>query len=678
MRAGGRAVGRTGGQLLAALLVLSACPPIRPSALWAQCPDGSPPPCARAGAPVRAAAAPDPHRIAILPFRVTGADTTLGEGIAELLSAEFTGESGPRAVHMGTVIRGWRQAGGGAREPLTQPVAMRAARQMGAGLFIDGSIVGLGNRLTVTASVVSAIDGQSRRAESIRGSADSLDVLMSRLTSTLLALAGGESREGSRGVLTASTSAMRAYIEGMSEWRRYRREEANAAFERAFREDSTFARAALMRYWTANFIGEPIAGQWGRAVFALRERLSSADRLLVTALLGEHYPAVRFPAVSFADRQRAAAQLPESPEAQYLAGDWLFHYSGAIDATDAMERARGYFIRSIALDSQQTVLGHLVDVAVMLADTALLRSLQPALEARAADMYNANWAAAGYLGDRAWLSRLRGVTGNPGVLMFETMGLLPASLSDELTGRATRGPAGPPPGLPGLVQTMAATTQGRPNAALRFREAIPTGQFGIVADFVLMYGAMAGDQDSASGAAAAQRLQAASIPDSMQAAQRDCAVTLWHAWQGDDAGTPLALRDETLSCTTMVELLRAWRAGSPDLASRLESADSLVRRRMNPSRYQGYENLVLARVWEAQGNRRRALSAIRLYPVGAFISAGIGRRLRDEGRLAAALGDVDRAIQAYRLYLDYRKDAEPSMQAERDSVRAAMARLVRP
>ena len=55
------------------------------------------------------------------------------------------------------------------------------------------------------------------------------------------------------------------------------------------------------------------------------------------------------------------------------------------------------------------MLGHLVDVAVMLADTALLRSLQSALEARAADMQSVNWLAAGYLGDRglpplAWTS----------------------------------------------------------------------------------------------------------------------------------------------------------------------------------------------------------------------------------------------------------------------------------
>ena len=99
---------------------------------------------------------------------------------------------------------------------------------------------------------------------------------------------------------------------------------------------------------------------------------------------------------------------------------------------------------------------------------------------------------------------------------------------------------------------------------------------------------------------------------------------------------------------------------------------------MGPGRYMGYENFVLARVWEAQGNRRRALSAIRLYSIGVRNAIfGVGLRLREEGRLAAAVGDVDRAIQAYRMYLDYRKDAEPSMQAERDSVRAALGRLIR-
>src|SRR2546430_3094652 len=45
-----------------------------------------------------AASAPDPQGIVVLPFPVTGTDTTLGSGVAELLATEFTGEGAPRAV----------------------------------------------------------------------------------------------------------------------------------------------------------------------------------------------------------------------------------------------------------------------------------------------------------------------------------------------------------------------------------------------------------------------------------------------------------------------------------------------------------------------------------------------------------------------------------------------------
>ena len=70
----------------------------------AQCPNGSPPPCA----PL-AVATPDPDRIAVFPFHVTTTDSLLGEGVAELIAGELTGEGGPRAVHMGTALRTWRR-----------------------------------------------------------------------------------------------------------------------------------------------------------------------------------------------------------------------------------------------------------------------------------------------------------------------------------------------------------------------------------------------------------------------------------------------------------------------------------------------------------------------------------------------------------------------------------------
>ena len=54
---------------------------------------------ARSAAPVGADTTP--NVVAVLPFRVTGADSSLAnlrEGIVDLLAADLTGECGPRAI----------------------------------------------------------------------------------------------------------------------------------------------------------------------------------------------------------------------------------------------------------------------------------------------------------------------------------------------------------------------------------------------------------------------------------------------------------------------------------------------------------------------------------------------------------------------------------------------------
>ena len=49
--------------------------------------------------------------------------------------------------------------------------------------------------------------------------------------------------------------------------------------------------------------------------------------------------------------------------------------------------------------------------------------------------------------------------------------------------------------------------------------------------------------------------------------------------------------------------------------------------------------------------------------------------LREEGRLAAKLGDREAAIRAYRHYLMLRSDPEPEIRPEVERVRAELARL---
>jgi len=604
---------------------------------------------------------------------VTAADTLLGEGIAELLAAEFTGERGPLAVHMGTVIRAWRQAGGSAGVPLSQADAMRTARRMGAGYFVDGSMVGLGNRLTVTASVVSVENGRTRRSEPIRGSADSLDVLMNRLAATLLALAGAESREGSRGVMTSSPAAMREYLVGMAAWRRFRTPEASAAFERAFGEDTVFARAAFMRYWIASWFSQPVSAQWAQAAWRLRDRLSASDRALLLAQLGEAFPAQRSPRQNLADRLRVAALLPESPEAQYLAGDMLYHF-GYSDVPDAVERSRGYFARSFELDSQTTVLSHLVAVSVELADTSLMRSLERVVSADTLGRTTVMaWYLAGVLGDAATLARLREspldslVPGGWGMV-----GKLPAAVADELLVRLRRSD------MRSLTMRLAVPAmQGRPGA-VRALLALSPPATPDVAAFVTQL-VLTGDLDSASGGAAVVRLQQMPGLGEAAASRRDCDVALWQAWWGTGPAWPdsVTARGDALNCPAMVNLLRAWRAGAPGLLARLESADSLVRWRLDTRRFQGYENFVLARVWESQGNYPRAASAVRLGINGLFGSPRPGHGSVEEGRLALLAADTATAIRAYRTYLRNHRDAEPELNVERDSVRATLVRLER-
>ena len=227
-----------------------------------QCPDGSPPPCG--AAPAARAVAVDPNRVAVLPFRVTTSDTLLGEGFAELLATQFTGEGSPRAVDMATVLSAWRHAGGGLRSPLPRSRAIGLARALGAGLVTEGSIVGLGSRVTVTASLVAVPGGEARgRTDPVTGPADSLDVLLQRTTTSLLASMGGQNTSpGMR--FTDSPDAMRAYLEGLHAWRRGRLAEAAAAFDRAIAADSSFAQAWFQRYLAANW------GFEGRVSYAPR------------------------------------------------------------------------------------------------------------------------------------------------------------------------------------------------------------------------------------------------------------------------------------------------------------------------------------------------------------------------------------------------------------------------
>lgn len=72
-------------------------------------------------------------------------------------------------------------------------------------------------------------------------------------------------------------------------------------------------------------------------------------------------------------------------------------------------------------------------------------------------------------------------------------------------------------------------------------------------------------------------------------------------------------------------------------------------------------NFATARLWERLGHPERALDATAM--------------LREEGRLAALVGDREGAIDAYVRYLELRSDPEPVLAADIAAVRKELAQL---
>ena len=91
----------------------------------------------------------------------------------------------------------------------------------------------------------------------------------------------------------------------------------------------------------------------------------------------------------------------------------------------------------------------------------------------------------------------------------------------------------------------------------------------------------------------------------------------------------------------------------------------------------GFESVILARTWERAGNIERALSAIRMRPIGFTAAAVAPWTYYDEGRIAALAGDRAGAIRAYSRYLDLIAGADPVFDERRAEVRRALAQLQR-
>jgi serine/threonine-protein kinase len=653
----------------------------------------------------------DPNLVAVVPFRIAGADPALAymrEGMLDLLAATLTGDGGPRAADPRSVMSVWRRLVGDERRDLPQDSAMLLARQLGAGRLLLGGIVGTGEQLVISASLLQVPGGSARAAVSVTGRADSLGVMIDRLTSELLAREAGEAVQRVPELTSTSLPALRAYLQGQAAYRRGRYGQAVEWFDRALAQDSNFAPAALGLVSAETWEAPTGIDRALRIAFRLRDRLSARDRALLSAFAGPRYPEA-YPFVDqFAGWERATEVLWDSPETWYQRGDVLFHRIPLTGAVWPLPRAAAAFRRAIELDSTFAApLDHLVEIAVLTGDTAGVRRLGNLYLARYPESELSDfvrWRVATVLGDDSTRTQLRTTFARMNVRSLTRI-IVFAQLSGigmedaEPAAAALRGTVGLRTADPeGGHWTLAslALNQGHP---IQARDAVEAARefsdphqvlWNHILNWILEEG------DSTAAVNAARRLLPAMTgalvrsPAARAELNTDvCVLGLWYIRQGGWEMVRRALRQIREPgiagnvvpawppgevCASVLEAAIAVNRKRADGRSALVRADSLVTLgwfAVAPL------NLILAELWEAHGDLTRALAAVRRFeyddPMGA---AYLATRLRTEGRLASATGDRDAALRAYRHYLALVNRPESRIEPQVIQVRAELAALV--
>ena len=644
----------------------------------------------------------DPALIAVLPFRISSADASLGylrEGMVDLIAAKLV--RSPRTVDQRSLLAAWRRAGGSSTQDIDHATAARVAAGLGAGRLIEGDIVGGANQLTISASLALAPNGSRRGRASATGVAAQLPLLVDSIMAQLLAIDAGESDQRVASLASTPLAALEAYLAGQADYRAGRYTAAADRFANAIRIDSTFALAGLGLSITSGWTLDP-RGAHGRAIaFRHADKLGTRDRLY----LGPTDPdsAETAYAEGLARREVAIQTAPDAPDLWYRLGDYQVHYGGAVTGTaEGWRRAAAALERGLALDSTYVPLSeHLPMVYGYLGDTAKARLAAVRLmRDTAAYYYPADRAI--YAADsvsRAAAVRDLGskspfLAGYAAIVALITDGDF--SFVDDLLSRArARAAAEIDRNFLSQVQFNLAMDAGQPARAGRIAADLPNR----LAE--RMFAATFWDGDSTAGAA--QYAEARGLVSARPPGEPNAR----HAWITtifDVAQYELARGDMTNASRAIaqlhalpavphdaVESVRPGRlalildaqlaalAGRADAGQRLNSLDSLMRLGPIGEHVRLAGNLVASRLLERAGNVQRAYDAAQRWAItGDPAEMSLyATYLREQGRLGGLAGDREAAITAYRRYLRLRARHEPALDRDVATVRAELEKLAR-
>jgi tetratricopeptide (TPR) repeat protein len=636
--------------------------------------------------------------VAVAPFRVSGADSSLGylrEGMVDLLAAKLSGTTGIRAADPRSLLAAWRRKAGAAGD-LAEQDAIAVAAGIGAGRLIEGDVVGTRQQITINAAVLDARDHRVTAQASVEGSPDSLPRLVDRLAGKLLALEAGEGEQRLASLTSTSLPALRAYLEGQALMRRGEFTKAADGFKRALQFDSTFALAGLGLTRAGLWFGQASNEEGAALAWKHRDKLGPADRALLAIQVGDKYPGPRPWRLGIAAAERFVQLAPDNAEAWFELADVLYHWGVVAGIPDHLGRSAQAFGRSLALDSSFVpALEHGTALALALGDTAGARkvlSLILRTDSTSPWATSNRWVLAHAVGDssgRREALRTDSVMG-PFIMGIALSLGLPLGDADAALRRNTaRAVTVQEQGRLQVFSHMNAIITGWPSRAAPLPALIPEEE----RLAILYLEARFAEGDSLAGAAAGATLekligtpigpetklvaryaagQRAFDYGRLNLAQRAVADLINLRVPPDSSW----FREIGTGYALLLESQIAARSHSPQLPRLLRQLDSALVEPRHVS-FPMIGNLVASELFEKQANLMAALVVIRRQVWELARSAIQVTYHREEGRLAALNGDREGAIRAYRRYLALRSGAEPRLQRQVAQVRAQLEALER-
>lgn len=290
--------------------------------------------------------------VAVLPFTVRGEGLEIWrDGMVEALSTNLDGAGGLRAIDSRTVLARWRDRFGVETSP-DLPTALEVARATGARWALIGSVIGGTGDLRLTADVHDLVSGEVIGEGQVEGPPAEIFDLVDGLSIEVLRSLNADPSLGSSfdlaRITTGSVGALRTYLEGQALFRSGEFEAAIPLFERAIEEDSTFALAyhrLSSAYGWSGGIASPARREAMEGTIRYADRLPQREALLLRA----RYE-IDHGHLTWVDSLRMAVRrYPDDAEAWHLLGESYLHGAGPRVPTN-LEEIEETFGRAAELD----------------------------------------------------------------------------------------------------------------------------------------------------------------------------------------------------------------------------------------------------------------------------------------------------------------------------------------